>query len=126
MWLWVILILVVALAAYVRLAPSDPARWHQDVTAEQDKDFAGGAIRVVQVDLAAMDKVIRESGARVLSGSVQEGHITYISRTRIAGFPDYVTVQKHGDTLRIFSRLRFGKSDLGVNKRRVEGWLSQL
>lgn len=126
MWFWIVLILIVAVVGYVQLAPSDPQRWHQDVTAEQDKDFAGGAIRVVDVDLAAMDAVIRKSGAKVLSGSVAEGHITYISRTKIAGFPDYVTVQQHGDQLRIFSRLRFGKSDLGVNKRRVEQWLSQL
>ncbi|MGB7316823.1 MAG: DUF1499 domain-containing protein [Planktotalea sp.] len=126
MWIWIIIALVVIAVGYIQLAPSDPGRWHLDVTADQDKDFAGGAIRVVEVDLAAMDAVIRKSGAKVLSGSVDEGHITYISRTRIAGFPDYVTVQKHGNKLRIFSRLRFGRSDLGVNKRRVEGWLSQL
>ena len=126
MWFWIVMLLVAAMVAYVQLAPSDPQRWHLDVTAEQDKDFAGGAVRVVDVDLAVMDAVIRKSGAKVLSGSVEEGHITYITRTRIAGFPDYVTVQQVDGRLRIFSRPRFGKSDLGVNKRRVEGWLAQL
>ena len=96
------------------------------MTADVDKDFAGGAVRIVDVDLVAMDAVIRKSGAKVLSGSVDSGHITYISRSRIMGFPDYITVQKFDGKLRIFSRLRFGQSDLGVNKRRVEGWLAQL
>ncbi len=126
MWFWFILVLLAGLVAFVQLAPSDPARWHQDVTADQDKDFAGGAVRVVDVDFAALDAAIRGSGAKVLAGSVAQGHITYISRTRIMGFPDYVTVQRVDGRLRIFSRLRFGKSDMGVNKRRVEGWLAQL
>lgn len=126
MWIWIILALVGVGVAYIQLAPSDPARWHLDVTPDQDKDLAEGCVRVVDGDLAALDAVIRKSGAKVLTGSVEDGHITYIARTRIAGFPDYVTVQHVDGRLRIFSRLRFGQSDLGVNKRRVEGWLSQL
>jgi hypothetical protein len=126
MWIWIVLALIAVSFAYVQLAPSDPKRWHKDVTAVESKDFAGGAVRIVEADFAALDAVIRMSGAKVLSGSVEAGHISYISRTRIAGFPDYVTVQEVDGKLRIFSRLRFGQSDLGVNKRRVEGWLAQL
>lgn len=126
MWIWIVLGVAVIGFAYVQLAPSDPARWHTDVSASSDKDFSGGAVRIVDVDLAALDAVIRKSGAKVLSGSVEAGHISYITRTRFAGFPDYVTVQKVDGAVRILSRLRFGKSDLGVNKRRVEGWLAQL
>jgi len=126
MWIWVIIALVIFGVGYIQLAPSDPKRWHTDVNADVDKDFTGGAVRIVDVDLIAIDAVIRKIGAKVLSGSVDSGHITYISRSRIMGFPDYITVQKFNEKLRIYSRSRFGQSDLGVNKRRVEGWLLQL
>lgn len=126
MWIWIFIGVIAVSFAYIQLAPSDPKRWHKDVTAVENKDLAGGAVRIVDADLAALDAVIRNSGAKVLSGSVEAGHISYISRTRLAGFPDYVTVQEVDGKLRIFSRLRFGQSDLGVNKRRVEGWLSKL
>lgn len=126
MWIWIILALLVALLAYIRLAPHDTARWHLPVQATSDADFDGGAVRVVKGDLAALDRVIRESGAQVLAGSVEEGMITYIVRSRLFGFPDYITVQRKDEGLAIFSRLRFGKSDLGVNRKRIDAWLAKL
>ena len=42
------------------------------------------------------------------------------------GFPDYTTVQHTGDQLKLFARLRFGKSDLGVNRKRLEAVLSRV
>ena len=42
------------------------------------------------------------------------------------GFPDYTTVQLKDDRLMIWARLRFGRSDLGVNRRRVDRWLADL
>ncbi len=126
MWTLIILVLLAVFVAYVQFAPSDPNRWHKDVTGEQNADFAGGALRIVEVELADLDRVIRESGGRVLAGSVEDGLITYISRTRIVGFPDYTTVQRRGPQLAIYGRLRFGKSDLSVNRKRIEGWISKL
>jgi uncharacterized protein (DUF1499 family) len=35
-------------------------------------------------------------------------------------------VRQDGDMLQIHGRLRFGKSDLGVNAARIDGWLRQL
>ena len=80
-FLWIFLFLVVAVLAYIRLAPHDPARWHQ----------------------AAPQAPLGET--------VGEG--SYVWRADL------------GD-LEVFARLRFGKSDLGVNTRRVKGWLAQL
>ncbi|GHF71568.1 DUF1499 domain-containing protein [Seohaeicola zhoushanensis] len=119
-------LLVVAAAAYIRLAPSDPARWHVPLTFDADQDSKYGVQRVVQTGpdgLARLDALI---GKPPLAGSVAEGHATYVVRTPFWGFPDYVTAQQDGDRLRIFSRLRFGRSDLGVNGRRVEQWLAVL
>ncbi len=126
MWTLIILVLLAVFVAYVQFAPSDPNRWHQDVTGEHNADFAGGALRIVEAELADLDRVIRESRGRVLAGSVEDGLITYISRTRIVGFPDYTTVQRRGPQLAIFGRLRFGKSDLSVNRKRIEDWISKL
>ena len=57
--------------------------------------------------------------------------MTYVQTSGLFGFPDYVSVKfieidAANSTLAIFSRSRLGKSDLGVNKKRVEAWLGQL
>jgi uncharacterized protein (DUF1499 family) len=57
--------------------------------------------------------------------------LTYIQRSAMLRFPDVVTVLfiALGDdrsTLAIDSRSRYGKGDLGVNRRRVTLWLEQL
>jgi len=126
MWTLFFLGLIVAFVAYIQFAPSDADRWHKAVEGVHDADFAGGALRIIEADLADLDRVIRESGSRVLAGSIEEGRITYISRTRVVGFPDYTTVQRRGELLAIYGRLRFGKSDLSVNRKRIEGWISKL
>ncbi len=122
--------LVIALGAYIRLAPSDPADWHIDPQAETNQDLQGGVLRVVETGpegLARLDAIARNAPrTTVLAGSVGEGRITYITRTKIIGFPDYTTVQQDGDVLRIHGRLRFGRKDFGVNKARVDGWLAQM
>ncbi|MFD0908877.1 DUF1499 domain-containing protein [Ruegeria arenilitoris] len=130
MVLWLVVAAVVGLGLYVRLAPSDPARWHVPVVAEADRDLPGGVIRMVQTGpdgLARLDKMARATPrTTVLAGSVDEGLITYVTRSRVFGFPDYTTAQQDGDTLRIHGRLRFGRRDFDVNRTRVDGWLAAL
>ena len=69
---------------------------------------------------------------RLRAASVSDGHITYVQRTRLMGYPDAISVQVHPTdeagqvAIDIFSRSRFGHSDMGVNAARVERWLSQL
>lgn len=128
--LWGIAALVVAVMLYIRLAPSDPARWHKVPQVSGDADLTHGVKRLVVAGpdgLARLDAIIRAAPrTRVLAGSVGDGMITYVSRTRWMGFPDYTTVLQEGDLLKIYGRLRFGRSDLGVNKARVDGWLAAL
>lgn len=141
----VLLLLALAaagLALYVRLAPSDPARWHVDpVGAAAPGD---GGVKIAPPDApvfaatpeAVMDALdaVAMATPRVtrLAGSVAEGHVTYVARSRFWGFPDYVTVkvlpepETGGATLAILSRLRFGGSDLGVNRARAEAWLGAV
>lgn len=124
---WVVALVMIGFAAYVRLAPSDPVRWHVAREGAEARTFKGGAIRVVEGELAALDKIARaEPRTRVLAGSVEEGMITYVTRSKLWGFPDYTTVWQEGGKLVLSARLRFGSSDLGVNAARLERWLAQL
>ncbi|MDQ7081126.1 MAG: DUF1499 domain-containing protein [Paracoccaceae bacterium] len=132
--------------AYVRLAPSDAARWHVDpLTAvkpsspnawllrPQGGDAQAPVYKVSAADLAAdFDRfVLARPRVTRLAGSVQELWITYVVRSRLIGFPDYVSVRfiplsPDQATLAIFSRARFGYGDGGVNRQRVESWLKRF
>lgn len=126
MLIWLLIAVALVMAA-IRLAPSDPARWHVAPIGDADRDLPGGVIRVIETGPDGLARLHKTASAtprtKVLAGSVQEGMITYITRSKVFGFPDYTTVLQDGDTLRIFARLRFGRRDFGVNKARVEGWL---
>ena len=127
---WLILIIVVGLAAYVRLAPSDPARWHTEVTETANTTMPYGAVRVVPAGdgtFERLDVLMQDlPRTRVLAGSVAEGRVTYVTRSKWMGFPDYTTIERAGDELRLFARSRFGKSDMGVNIARLQTVLGQL
>ncbi len=127
--LWVVLAVLALFAAFVRLAPSDPARWHVAVEGG-DADFTGGLRRVLPGragDLARLDAIIRATPrTHVLAGSVAEGRITYVTRSRLWWFPDFTTAEARGTDIAIWSRLRFGGSDLGVNAARLTRWLDAL
>ena len=128
----IVLVAVAALMAWVRLAPSDPARWHGALTFTKDEDKAGGAIRVLATDdpaavLASLDRIAQSTvRTRKLAGSVQEGSVTYITRSAFWGFPDYTTITATEGRVILFARLRFGQSDFGVNRARLDSWISQL
>ncbi len=134
---------VLALGAYVRLAPSDPATWHTDptdavpaeghfVVKPGGGDTDGPLLAMPPGDaLAAFDQIALATPRTVrLAGAPQEGRTTYITRSRLWGFPDYTTVAalpvEGGARLLIHARNRFGQSDMGVNAARVKTWLSAL
>lgn len=124
MWFWVIVALVVAILAYVRLAPTDASAMHGAVTADEDADGEGHCVRVLD---AGPDAFARVNAAMValprttrVAGSVDEGRVTYVTRSKWIGFPDYTTVEQSGGRVKMFARLRFGRSDFGVNRARLE------
>ena len=130
MGLSVLVALVVVMMGYIRLAPSDPVRWHVVPQIEADSDSKGGARRILpgsRAMLARLDTIARASPAtKVLAGSVESGMITYVTRTRGFGFPDYTTIYLDGDQIKIHARLRFGRSDFGVNAARLKRWIDAL
>lgn len=139
-----LLVIVVLVAlAYVRLAPSNREAWHTDpaaatpqvghvVVRPQGGDLESPVFEDTPVDLMSRFDAIAmaEPRTRRLAGTPEEGRVTYISRSRVIGFPDYTTVQaipvEGGTALVIHARLRFGQSDLGVNAARVTRWLDAL
>lgn len=128
--------------AYVRLAPVTVGDWHADLAAAFAADTRwdtvvaeeGGALlrltphRGAPADLLArLDAVaLATPRTRRLAGSVEEGRITWETRSALWGFPDYTTAEARPDGLYVHARLRFGRSDLGVNAKRLAAWLAQL
>ena len=59
------------------------------------------------------------------------GEIRFVQYSRWLGFPDTVSVHTYPldgntSTLAVYSRSQVGRSDLGVNRQRVEAWLAAL
>lgn len=58
-------------------------------------------------------------------GERRQAH--YVVRSAVFNFPDLVTVEVGADsTLVLWSRSVYGRSDLGVNGRRLTAWLAAL
>ncbi len=130
-----LVVLVLVVMAYIRLAPSKVARWHRASDADDVGDYteAGGFKAVRQINapsdvvLSRLSDIARQTPrTQVLAGSENADLITFITRSRIMGFPDYTTAVITDERLIVYGRLRFGRSDFGVNRLRVLAWLEQL
>lgn len=136
---------VAGLMLYVRLAPTDAAAWHVDPRAIPRPDTpnhwlirpvggdarppnyrleAGALAALIDATLLAQPRTAR------VAGSVDSGHMTYLTRTPLMGYPDYVSIRVYatemGSSFAAFSRSRFGRSDLGANRKRMEAWLAAI
>ncbi len=142
---------VTSVSAGIRLAPDDPTKWHQDPLTAQAPDSPNwyrllpadtsvqtvperdAAAPVFDVPVASLesgfDEVATGDGrVKVLQGSAGEGFVTYVQRSTLMGYPDYVSVRfikvdEASSTLALLSRSRYGSSDLGVNQKRVQRWI---
>ena len=128
--------------AYIRLAPMDPGTWHANpergTRTGKPNDYLlgpGGDREALTSDLppaelaARIDTVaMAEPRTNRLAGDPASGHVTYVQRSRAMGFPDAISVRTvpdgDGSRLMVWSRSRYGQSDLGVNAARVWRWLA--
>jgi hypothetical protein len=130
---------VLGLIAFVRLAPSDPADWHVDLAAPGFDPGIGQVFCLrpgarympsepMETVLARLDAIaLATPRTERLTGSVEEGRITWITRSALMGYPDYTTAQiVPGPGLCVFGRQRFGNGDWGVNAARIGGWMQQV
>ncbi len=137
---WLLLMIVISGLVYIRVAPHNAAVEHMAPPAalpDAPVILEGSAV-FSQVYAAPPAEILVQLHSialatprtKVLAGSVEEGMITYVTRSRVFGFPDYTTVQlvgnAQGSLATIYGRLRFGKSDFGVNAARIQGWLKAL
>lgn len=140
----IVLILVVLLALAVigaaiffRTVAMPADTWHVDpasVTPPESPNFelrTGATAPVFDLDpetlAARIDAVATAEGADLIGGRLQDGHLTYVARSRLMGFPDAISIRlvpvDQGTRLEIYSRARFGYSDMGVNAARVARWI---
>ena len=115
--------------------PTGNPNWYRltpdSVPADRDGQRDGSA-PVFAVDAAtlaaAFDAVaLGDERVEVIAGSATDGFVTYMQRSALFGFPDFVSVKfldvEGGSSLSIFARAQFGKSDLNVNEQRVNTWV---
>jgi hypothetical protein len=66
----------------------------------------------------------------LVEGSVDEGMMTFVARSLVFGFRDFITVkatdEAGGAKLSVFARPRFDVYDWGVNQKRLDRWLGEL
>jgi len=134
-------VLAAAVMATVRLAPVDPAAWHQPIGAVPGENGATGPVFVQQergafaflpattatpehllADLAAF--AATQPRTREIAGAVREGRITWMQRSVFWGFPDFITADTTPNGIRLWSRQRDGRRDFGVNMARLTLWLA--
>lgn len=141
--LGLVIVISVALAIYIRVAPDDPARWHRDpagrTATDKQNDYLvapeGGDMvspvydKTPEALMTAFQKMALAQPNTTLLGE-RDGFATFVQRTRLMSFPDYITVRavpaEGGSQLYVYSRSRYGRSDFGVNKARVSAWLKKL
>lgn len=124
----------------------DPARWHVDpftATPPRSPNWvrllppsAGGDAPVFDVTAAELARAFdamatAQPGTYRLAGAPDALWATYVQRSRLMRYPDYISVKfvEEGpgrSSLAIYSRSRFGWSDGGVNRARVNRWLARL
>ena len=145
-----LLLLLVGLWGWVRLAPDDPARWHVDpagialrgtpneylaappgVTAATPHLLIAPFAEPPAALLARLAGVMAaRPRTRLLAGDPAEGMMTWVERSALIGFPDYITARaiatREGTALVLWSRSRWGYGDFGVNAGRIAAILAAL
>ncbi len=139
--IWLLVMIALSGLVYVRLAPDNLAEIHlvppAGATVDQPLIGPGSALFVAEFSLPPQDLwphiqqvALNAPRTKQLAGSPEEGMVSYVSRSLVFGFPDYITVlvQPDGAGSRVvmFSRLRFGYSDSGVNEARLRDWLAAI
>ena len=137
----ILFIAVFAVALIVpRVMGDDPARWHADPRNVEPPDTPNSYL-VADHDavtlpmspdeaLSEIDSIAMAQARVTRLAKTDDGRVTYIQRSAVFAFPDYISVSvepdESGSRISIYSRSRYGHSDLGVNKARIEHWLSKL
>ena len=140
--LLVILAVIAAGMLWIRFSPIDRDRWHIDPAEAEGPEDSG--IRLIGLQaprypadtdtvLITMSEIaLDEPRTKVLDGDIEEGMITFVTRSRVFGFADFTTVKAVSEgavtKLSIISRSQVGTrgNDWGVNAAKVDRWLQEM
>ena len=136
----IVVFFAVLAMVYIRLAPIDLRDIHTQSLARAPGDYPskGGFIAVREITdtrtnlSGAINRVILKTPrTRRVAGDLGTELMTYQTRSAVFGLPDYATVSfasdsEAGTLMIIKSHLVYGVSDIGVNEKRVKGWLEEL
>jgi hypothetical protein len=129
--IWFILVCaIIAGFGYIRLAPTDVARWHKPIGDAESVDGGGWSARVIPASTGMLSDLHQGMlgllNTELVAGSLTEGRLTYITRSKLIGFPDYTTIEQDGESIKLYARLRFGRSDFGVNGNRLDRLIKRV
>jgi uncharacterized protein (DUF1499 family) len=100
-------------------------------TAAADAESPVFTVQVETLEAVALSVIRAQPRVTEVGADPEARQYAFVQRTAILRFPDTVTIRFFdlGDgrsTLAMFSRSKFGRSDLGVNRARVESWLAAI
>ncbi len=124
-----------------RIAPTPASIWHldpADVSAPDAPQYVllrgrlatqcPGSVANVSAEI---DEIVRGDGGRLIAGSLVEGHMTYVLRARVFGYPDAISfrVRSVGDeaaVVEVFSRSPARAGLAHANAAQIDRWMSRL
>jgi uncharacterized protein (DUF1499 family) len=116
-----------------RSTPNDALACPPDICAHAQPDIvppiypvSGDRLRRIIAEVALTDP-----DTQLVFSARWEDHDRYLARSRILRFPDTIDVlaierDENQATLALYSRSQIGHGDLGVNRARIERWLSRI
>ena len=136
-----IAVVIAAALIWVRIAPINRDNWHVDPGDDETASTRG--VRLIGREAprypADTDTVLDtftgialdEPHTRLIDGSIEEGRLTFVVRSKFLGLVDFVTVKAVSEgretKLSIASRPRSPiGSDWGVNRARIDRWLQDM
>lgn len=133
--LTILVALVLAAMAYVRFKPVTPDQAGPLPSPAQPGDYpsAGGFYAVRPLSDLPPDVLTRLQAIALeaprttqISGDPNTTPMVFETRSLIWAFPDINTIWTADGNLHVYAHLVYGKSDLGMNRARILGWLQRL
>lgn len=118
----IILLTILGMLA-IRYWPLDAERWHVDPSKiDQISPRTAAQVKIpitadTQIDQNLLSMFPRS--LTLLAGDPDAGFATYVTRSRLMGYPDVVSIKIVDQVLFVYSRSVIGDYDHGVNKARL-------
>lgn len=102
-----------------------------DAAAKPDAPGPVFDVPVARLERLALEVIRGQPRVAVIAAEPRRRKYAFVQRTPVMRFPDTVTLRFIGlgearSSLAIYSRSKYGRSDFGENRRRVEEWLAAI